>query len=191
MKFYLLTLVCLGLLTTACNNDSQDLTNFGGALGKSAASGGTGDGVDTGFDGPDEPLFPMIQEQIFSNPKNAGQKCLMCHTGSGPGGFSLDPAGAFDELVNETSSTYSRFRVTPGDSAGSLIVQKLMGEPGVGGQMPATGVFYKKSDCEMRLLRMWIDSGAGKDIGKKEARLSLGIEFDKKCDAAEEKVKAD
>lgn len=91
------------------------------------------------------------------------RSCVDCHT---PGGFAantglfLTEGTAFSRLVNVKSSQNSNLtRVVPGDSAASLLFQKISSDrPPVGGRMPLFDDALSSDDIER--IRLWIDEGA-------------------------------
>jgi hypothetical protein len=112
-----------------------------------------------------EPTFASIQNDIFQTTDSSGRtRCLNCHTSVGrtpSGGLSLDPNGAYEQLVNAPSARKpGAIRVIPGDPDNSYVVQKLEGAAGiVGARMPFNSPSFL-TDGQMKILRRWIAIGA-------------------------------
>jgi hypothetical protein len=79
--------------------------------------------------------------------------CLGCHGGTSPaGGLNLIADAAYDSLVDGT------LYVIPGDPDGSLLVQKMRGDPGIDGDPmpPSDGA----TDAQIEVVVDWISAGA-------------------------------
>lgn len=120
------------------------------------------DAVAVTFDPPPVSFATDIWDGIFNQPGvNGGTlRCLSCHGNSG--GLSLGPtaADAFTNLVLVSSSAGNQscasFRVDPGNSGGSLLVQVLEGTCAQVSQSmtPPMG------QADIDTIRAWIDAGA-------------------------------
>ena len=91
------------------------------------------------------------------------RRCAVCHlTGQEPGGMSLVPAKAYDNLVGVASQQGELLRVKPGDPQGSYLYRKLMGTHteagGNGARMPFGAPPLPEDHLE--LIRLWIEQGA-------------------------------
>ena len=93
--------------------------------------------------------------------------CTSCHSPGFPTNtivgiqMVLTPGDAFDSLVNQKSvQDPSLTLVIPGDSANSLLFQKVASDtPPVGATMPLVGG-RRLNSTELALVRDWIDQGA-------------------------------
>lgn len=104
--------------------------------------------------------FTFLQEKIFNVSCAVGG----CHTGTSPdAGMSLDADRAHAALVNIPSHTAGWTRVVPGDSAASMLMVQVGGEPGpeLEGFMP----WNMPRLCEplVDAMRRWIAAGALND----------------------------
>ncbi len=128
-------------------------------------------------------LFSEISDKIFMNPSDASRRCASCHSESGRlGNLVLEGDFAFNALTSEPSAGYNRpARIMVNDSENSLIVEKLLGKPGVGLQMPMGATPYAANSCEINLLRLWIDAGAEKNITRAKALEKLNRTDDLGC----------
>ncbi len=87
-----------------------------------------------------------------------------CHTGVGaslPGSMNLSNVTASRAALVSVASVEKPGvqRVAPSNSAGSYIVQKLQGDPGIGGnRMPLGGPYLDQPT--INVIRQWIDAGA-------------------------------
>jgi len=90
--------------------------------------------------------------------------CSGCHSGVGtslPGTMNLSSVTASRAALVSVASVEKPGvqRVAPSDSAGSYIVQKLQGDPGIAGsRMPFGGPFLDQPT--INVIRQWIDAGA-------------------------------
>ncbi|HYG75798.1 MAG TPA: PKD domain-containing protein [Planctomycetota bacterium] len=87
-------------------------------------------------------------------------RCLECHIGAdSPYGLDLSAFRSYTRLVNERSQEVpSLFRVKPGNSKNSYLLQKLnCATPKVGDRMPIGGVLSVE---DRAAIRDWIDQGA-------------------------------
>lgn len=100
-------------------------------------------------------IYPMLTQ-----PNIGADACIVCHSsGGGLCGFEIpnDAASAFTAIVSAPSNFCcpNQTYVIPGDSANSLLYQKLT-NPACGGTMPSFGTFAGDTD----VIRDWIDAGA-------------------------------
>ncbi len=103
-----------------------------------------------------EPTFSSINRLVFQ------KSCALsgCHgAGSANAGLSLEANGAYENLVNVTSTQNPALkRVTPSNSSQSYIMFKLNGEGTTVmppfGQLPAD---------TRNIIKQWIDNGAAND----------------------------
>ena len=117
-----------------------------------------GDFVATFTVGTVQATLQSIQDNIFT------PICSGCHTGTGsslPGSMNLSnltvSRAALVSVASVEKPTLQR--VAPSDSAGSYLVQKLQGDPGiVGSRMPFGGPFLDQPT--INVVRQWIDAGA-------------------------------
>ena len=194
--------VVMSFTLISCHSGSQDLSSPDKNPSSSSTGGGDSNPPPSGNTGnvasPSQPgspatppalpilngdvaIFDLIQEKIFSNPEVSARTCTVCHTGSAFGELDLNEGISYDELLTESSPQHSVPRIGASASE-SLLYLKLTGAPGVGGQMPQIGGFYENDSCEIRLVRLWIDAGAGKDTTKEEAMNITGEEHNLNCD---------
>lgn len=128
-----------------------------GCAGNGAGLNSSGAPIGSGSGG-NEPLtatWQSIQDNVFT------PICVPCHSGgAAPKGLMLDAAHSYSLLVGVPSTEVpSLDRVKPGDAAGSYIILKLTGAPGiVGGQMPLDETPLPQSTIDV--IRQWISSGA-------------------------------
>ncbi len=92
-------------------------------------------------------------------------RCVSCHRQGAFANLSgidlvLTTGQSYDSLVNQPSSQDDALTlVAPGNSAGSLLFQKVSSNaPPVGSTMPLFG--ERLSSTELALIRDWIDQGA-------------------------------
>ena len=117
-----------------------------------------GDFVATFTVGTVQPTLQSIQDNIFT------PICSGCHTGVGaslPGSMNLSTASASRASLVSVASVEKPTvqRVTPSNSAGSYVVQKLQGDPGIAGnRMPLGGPYLDQPT--INVVRQWIDAGA-------------------------------
>lgn len=84
--------------------------------------------------------------------------CVACHAGDSPAGGMNLAADACAALVGVTSQGYApALRVAPGDSAASVLWNKLAGTEAFDGAMPP-GSGTAPQNAEM--IAAWIDEGA-------------------------------
>ena len=88
--------------------------------------------------------------------------CISCHVSGGIADaiLHLNSGESFAALVNQPSvQDASLTHVVPGDSASSLLFQKVSSDsPPVGARMPLGGAALSRSDID--LIANWIDQGA-------------------------------
>jgi hypothetical protein len=117
-------------------------------------------GLEVAFTGaPPTPSFLTDVYPLLVLRNSLGFSCLDCHDGSTCGlDFSTAP-GTYAALVNVAGgaqcSCPATTYVVPGNSAGSLLYQKLTA-PTCGNQMPLVGSF----PGDVNIVRDWIDGGA-------------------------------
>jgi hypothetical protein len=92
-------------------------------------------------------------------------RCLGCHTTTGAASILVLNSGAYNDLVNRPTAASSTptpqgILVKPGDSANSILYQRVsgIGLPNVQLQMPLGGPFLSAED--QSLIKTWIDEGA-------------------------------
>lgn len=138
------------------DSSSGDSSSGDGATSAAASSGSTGAttaGSEPLHFTPD--VWPLLEG-------------CNCHTSPPPGPgpstnlfLGLDPAGAYDALVDVPSSAPGLDQVEPGDSAKSYLYHKLAGtfaDVGGGGTiMPPGGMF---DPVDLATIQAWIDEGA-------------------------------
>ena len=97
-------------------------------------------------------IYPMMTQPNINAPS-----CTTCHVMFGFCGLDLSSAQlAYDNLINiQASCCFPDTLVVPGDSAASVLYQKLT-VPQCGGTMPQGGTFAGDTDA----VRDWIDAGA-------------------------------
>lgn len=114
-------------------------------------------GVEITFDSNQALSFQTDIYPMLTQPNINAASCVTCHGGLCGMDIGNDAMTAFNVLVNGPSNfccpneTY----VIPGDSANSLLYQKLT-VPNCGGPMPQGGTFAGDAD----MVRDWIDAGA-------------------------------
>lgn len=91
------------------------------------------------------------------------QNCVTCHQGGSPqGGLSLEPAEAYEELVNVPSMQSDLTLVEPEEPDNSYLIDKLNGTHleagGNGAQMPFGQSPLSQSQID--LISQWISEGA-------------------------------
>lgn len=86
-----------------------------------------------------------------------------CHgAGSRSGDLSLDAGDAYGESVGAVSFGYApALRIAAGDPSGSVLYQKLVGNPSFGVRMPYGGAPLAAD--EIATIRAWIEQGARDD----------------------------
>lgn len=115
-----------------------------------------------------QPTLSSITAQLFTASDSSGRRpCSSCHTDVGrtpAAGLNLkDAATSYAALVGRPSTrSAGAVFVIPGDAAGSYLVKKLEGTPGiVGVQMPTGGPYFTSG--QMLVVRRWIQAGAKND----------------------------
>ena len=117
-----------------------------------------GDFVATFTVGTVQPTLQSIQDSVFT------PICSGCHTGAGtslPSSMNLSNATASRAALVSVVSVEKPGvqRVAPSNSAGSYLVQKIQGDPGISGsRMPFGGPFLDQAT--INVIREWIDAGA-------------------------------
>lgn len=162
-------LIAALILVAACADDG-DVTASDGVGGKADELGDAGapGGADAGegeLDGgvvvaPDATPEPAVTfGQVWTS--ILVPRCQGCH-GSGSGGLFMQDQGiTLGDLIDTGATTglcNGRTRVVPGDSADSLLFQKVSGIGLCGPRMPLGGPFLSAAETE--LIRAWIDGGA-------------------------------
>lgn len=101
------------------------------------------------------PTLSDVQADVF----DASCAFSTCHAAPGASGLALEPGGSHAALVGVPSADApGEVLVIPGDSAGSYLVAKLRGDPGiVGDPMPDGGPL---DAARLQLVVDWIDAGA-------------------------------
>ncbi|MDH5672483.1 MAG: hypothetical protein OEZ06_10065 [Myxococcales bacterium] len=147
----------------------------GGAGGDTGGAGGAGGAAGTGMDttpgGPSgDPTFTAIYDEILTKGEVGNCMAGYCHgaapTSMGNGNLQItasDKQGAYDNLVNVVSTSElcaGATLVIPGDSAGSLLLQKFSAPPPCGLQMP---VGMTLTEAQITQIATWIDNGAMND----------------------------
>ncbi|HUS65076.1 MAG TPA: PQQ-dependent sugar dehydrogenase [Kofleriaceae bacterium] len=117
--------------------------------------GSTPDTVDAGAGPTGDVTFRSVYQQILV------PRCGPCHTAQSFGGLGMPSATtAFDRLVDKSASSPAcsgRTRVEPGQSADSVLFQKVSGQNLCGSLMPPGG---QLSAAEVEFIQAWIDEGA-------------------------------
>ena len=88
--------------------------------------------------------------------------CIGCHSATGIASFlSLASNAAYANLVNKPATKTSGTLVIPGNSANSVLYQRIstIGLPAGAARMPLGGGALSASD--QNLVKTWIDQGAG------------------------------
>jgi hypothetical protein len=117
-----------------------------------------GDFVATFTVGTVQATLQSIQDNVFT------PICSTCHTGVGtslPGSMNLSNVTASRASLVSVASVEKPAvqRVAPSNSAGSYIVQKVQGDPGIAGnRMPLGGPYLDQTTIDV--IRQWIDAGA-------------------------------
>ena len=117
-----------------------------------------GDFVATFTVGTVQATLQSIQDNVLT------PICSGCHTGAGtslPGSMNLSSVTASRAALVSVASVEQPGvqRVAPSNSAGSYIVQKLQGDPGISGsRMPFGG--QPLDQPTINTIRQWIDAGA-------------------------------
>lgn len=85
-------------------------------------------------------------------------RCVQCHNS----GLDLRQGQSYASLVNQpaTQQTVAGTRVVPGDAAGSVLYQRVIGAGPTGFRMPFDGPPFL-SQREENIIKTWIDMGAG------------------------------
>jgi len=138
----------------------------GGAGNTSAAAGSGGTG-NAAAPAAGAATFSAIYTEILT--KGASGNCMFAACHGGPpdpavnGGLQIkagDKAGAYKNLVDAKSPGVvcsGKTYVIPGDSAGSLLVQKLADAPPCGAKMP---IGSPLTAAQVAQIAKWIDEGA-------------------------------
>ena len=119
--------------------------------------GGTSpvDPVDAGAGPTGDVTFRAVYQQILV------PRCGPCHTAQSFGGLGMpNVSTGFDRLVNRGATSPScggRTRVEPGQSADSVLFQKVSGQNLCGSMMPPSSPL---SAQEVEFIQTWIDEGA-------------------------------
>jgi len=114
---------------------------------------------------PPEPTWPAIYERVI------GPLCgQSCHAAEADERFESDldlsdPTTAYDQMVGRTAlgafcATEGQAHVVPGDSAASLLIQKLEGTQTCGDSMPLNGAVLPPD--VVAPIRAWIMAGASR-----------------------------
>lgn len=108
---------------------------------------------------PTQPTLSLLQATIFTPRCTFGA----CHSGARAGALSLVEGQSYSNLVSVASSQLAgAVRVSPFDSASSLLTDKLENDPPVvGARMPQDGPYLSAE--EAALVRAWIERGAMND----------------------------
>ena len=92
-------------------------------------------------------------------------RCISCHSTTGAASILVLNSGAYNNLVNRPTAAASTptpqgILVKPGDSANSILYERVsgVGLPNVQLQMPLGGPFLSAED--QGLIKTWIDEGA-------------------------------
>jgi hypothetical protein len=143
----------------------------GGAAASGGATASAGSAAGSGGSGPASPAGEATFSAIFTEilTKGATGNCMFaaCHGGAPDpavnGGLQIkagDKALTYKNLVDAkspglvcTGKTY----VVPGDSAGSLLYQKLLDAPPCGAKMP---IGSPLTAAQIAQIAKWIDDGA-------------------------------
>jgi len=152
-------------ITLSGSGAAKILDLSGGALdgeytGTLPSGNGTagGDFVATFTVGTVQATLQSIQDNVFT------PICSGCHTGTGtslPGSMNLSNVTASRAALVSVASVEQPGvqRVAPSNSAGSYIVRKLQGDPGItGSRMPFGG--QPLDQPTINAIRQWIDAGA-------------------------------
>jgi hypothetical protein len=128
-----------------------------GASACSSTGGSTPTPSSTGTPSASGASFSKDIQPIFSS------SCAICHQGSTPpGGLSLEPGSAYNNLVNVKSSESALMRVAPGSPDKSYLINKLLGTQsqagGSGSPMPFGASPLPQS--QINLIQQWISQGA-------------------------------
>jgi len=130
---------------------------YGGTFPSGNGTAG-GDFVATFTVGTVQATLQSIQDNVFT------PICSSCHAGVGtvlPGSMNLSNATASRAALVSVASVEQPGvqRVAPSNSAGSYVVQKLQGDPGISGsRMPFGG--QPLDQPTINAIRQWIDAGA-------------------------------
>lgn len=139
----------------------------GGAANASAAAGSGGLGNSRAAAPAGAATFSAIYSEILT--KGATGNCMFAACHGGPpdpavnGGLQIkagDKAGAYKNLVDAKSPgavCSGKTYVIPGDSAGSLLVQKLADAPPCGAKMP---IGSPLTAAQVAQIAKWVDEGA-------------------------------
>lgn len=157
--------VCLGLLN-ACGDEAESASKQNNAS-KTEADGGEAAAVSSKTELAGEPTFSAIYAEILT--KGATGNCMFAACHGGPpdpnvnGGLQIqagDKASAYKNLVDAKSTGMvcsGKTYVVPGDSAGSLLIQKFADTPPCGGKMP---IGAPLTAAQVAQIAKWIDDGA-------------------------------
>ena len=117
--------------------------------------------TDTTDTDTDPPTAVVAFNDVYTNVISGTCTGGACH-GGGAGGLDLSTEGkAYGNLVGTPSvGKPGATRVIAGDSAGSYLVDKLEGAPGIAGARMPTGSVLPAAD--LQLVKDWIDDGAVK-----------------------------
>lgn len=128
-------------------------------LSVSLAACGTQKSPTEPTDAPDpRATFTRVQAEIFT------PSCALsgCHAGANPQqGMDLGAGRSYAQIVNVRSVESTRFRIAPGDTAGSYLLSKVAGDATITGvRMPPGGALTAD---QLTLLADWIRRGAPND----------------------------
>ncbi len=128
-----ITILALGLvLLTGCSDHGDPVTTV----------------TDPGGGGPDPVSFASEVQPIFN------ANCVGCHGAGGNAGLDLREGLSRTNLVGMAAVGSAGDLVVAGDSAASVLYQRLSG---VGGTMPPTGGLPA---TDIATVQTWIDEGA-------------------------------
>jgi hypothetical protein len=148
----------IAMLAIACG----DSAGGGGSSGMPAAGASAAGTTAAGTQGP-APSFAAIYTDILQ------PSCAVegpCHSADTPTGLGLpDAAAAYAALVDVPPAgialcgAFAGDRVTPGDPAASLLIEKIGNQtPSCGGSMPPGGALLPADQIET--IRAWVAAGA-------------------------------
>jgi hypothetical protein len=149
MRFDLRLLgVCLVASVAACGTENPtNLVNDGNG------SGNGSDGTPV--------VAPSYAQDVFPPFVRRGCTTGSCHGGDAGGLTMSTSQDTYENLVGVPASKQGELLVVAGDAAGSYLVKKLEGAPGVGAQMPIGRA--PLSAAELGTIRNWINQGALKN----------------------------
>jgi len=107
---------------------------------------------------PPRPTLPPLSDIQL---KILTPKCAIpgCHVPGGAAPMSLQTGVSFGTLVNVTSTGYApRQRVTPNNSANSVLFLKVTGNAATASRMPLGSTPLSQADISA--IQQWIDTGA-------------------------------